>query len=200
MLQATVQLRLRILSAGIQAVDRMWISDEELSRGTPTSVIILFSVVLMKSGNLRLDQAAREGIRLCRIGYWEKGLPYLRYVSESGVDLDGLVHSYLGFGIASYEKRYKEGLDLCKQAVERHFYQPENCLNLAKTYLLRDRPGHRGLALRTIETGLKVDPAHEKLRALFAKVNKRRPPLLPFLHRDNPANQVLGKLRNSLFG
>lgn len=138
-----------------------------------------------------------EGIALCRAGDWRRGVELLRSVAAAEGrqgELPGAFYSYLGFGVARFDRRYKEGLSLCQLAVKREFYNPENYLNLAQTYLLT---GDRGGAISALRDGLKLDSQHEDLRELQRQLGFRREPVLPFLSRDNVLNRVLGKIRHT---
>ncbi len=140
----------------------------------------------------------REGIELCRQGSWRQGLDLLRRVAEAddrNADLPGLFYSFLGFGIARFDRRVREGIALCEHAVKREFYQPENYVNLARTYLLT---GDRRRATDAVRDGLRIDPEHRELTDLICELGVRRRPVLPFLGRGNPLNHVLGRLRHLL--
>jgi len=141
-------------------------------------------------------ELAWQGIDLCRKGQWRQGMDILRRVADakdSGVDLPGVFYSYLGFGIARYDRRIREGITLCEHAVKREFYQPENFLNLARTYQLA---GHRKKAIEAVVAGRRIDRAHRGLAQLHRELGLRRRPVLPFLSRTNPINRLLGRLRH----
>lgn len=138
-----------------------------------------------------------QGLDACRRGDWKEGLRYLGRITESGhsTDLPGVFYSYLGYGIASVDRRIREGLKLCKHSVKVGFHDVENHLNLARTCLLaNDRSG----AVRAIRNGLKIDPQNAELRKLRQDLGVRNPPVIPFLDRGNPLNIWLGRLRHSL--
>jgi len=144
-----------------------------------------------------LDSTAREGIALCRAGDWRRGVDLLRTVAskqQRSGELSGLFYSYLGYGIARFDHRYREGLRLCRHAVKKEFFHPENFLNLARTHLLA---GDRRGAIRAIEEGLRIDPENEDLREYHKELGVRRRPVLRFLARDNVLNRILGKLRHT---
>lgn len=146
------------------------------------------------------NDLAWQGIALCRQGRWRQGLEILRRVAANDDrqgDLPGLFYSYLGFGIARFDRRVREGLQLCEAAVKKEFYQPENYLNLARTELLA---GQREAAVEAIAAGRRIDPDHGGLAALQEELGNRRPPVLPFLSRRNPLNRLLGRLRHDLRG
>src|SRR4029077_9475271 len=144
--------------------------------------------------------ALKLGIECCRRGDWNEGLHHLGKVTEKGETaegLPGLFYSYLGFGIALRDRRIREGLKLCKHSIDVEFYQAENYLNLARTYLLaRDRKG----AVETIRAGLKIDRNTPQLLVLIKELGVRGRPVLPFLDRSHPLNRLLGRIRHALRG
>lgn len=143
-----------------------------------------------------LSNILQRGVGLCRQGDWERGLAYLGQIAEAerSTALPGVFYSYLGYGIALRQKRVQEGLKLCRHSVKVQFYEPENYVNLARTCLLaEDRPA----AVRAIVDGLKVDRNNDALLALHRELGMRKLPVLPFLSRSNPLNQLLGRLRSA---
>ena len=146
----------------------------------------------------QLQEAAQRGIELCRAGKWKAGMEILGKIAEAdrqGTELSGLFYSYLGYGIARYEKRGKEGLALCQHAIKVQFYEPENYVLLARVYLLRHR---RGKAIEALQKALKLNARHPEAIKLAREIGFRRRPVLPFLSRNNPINRTLGKMRHSL--
>ncbi|MFL6234682.1 MAG: tetratricopeptide repeat protein [Thermoanaerobaculia bacterium] len=144
--------------------------------------------------------SVKIGIECCRRGDWNAGLQYLGKVTQAedaNSNLPGLFYSYLGYGIALRDKRIREGLKLCRHAIEVELFEPENYLNLARTCLLaRDRRG----AVKAVRAGLKVDRHNPKLVALYKEMGIRGLPVLSFLHRSNPLNVLLGRIRHALRG
>jgi len=140
------------------------------------------------------------GIECCRRGDWNAGLRYLGQIAQTedtSTGLPGLFYSYLGYGIALRDRRIRDGLKLCKHSIQVEFYQGENYLNLARTCLLaRDRKG----AVQAVRGGLKVDRQNPQLLALYKEMGIRSLPVLPFLHRNNPLNVFLGRIRHSMRG
>jgi len=143
---------------------------------------------------------AEEGLRLCRQGDWSKGMPILATVLENrwpGEETPGVIYSYLGYGVARYQNRVREGLKLCEHGVKQQYYEAENHFNLARVQQLG---GDRKTTLATVERGLKLDPDHKGLLALKKELGVRRAPVFKFLRRDNPINVLLGRLRHSWRG
>lgn len=139
----------------------------------------------------------KRGIESCRRGDWNEGLRNLGMIAAMGEEagtLPGIFYSYLGYGIARKERRIQEGLKLCQHSIEVEFFQAENYLNLARTYLLaRDRKG----AVQAVRAGLKIDRSNRQLLALYRELGIRSRPVLPFLSRTNLLNQILGKVRHA---
>jgi tetratricopeptide (TPR) repeat protein len=144
-----------------------------------------------------LRENADEGIRLCRNGDWNKGLPVLASVLESrwpGEEAPGVIYAYLGYGVARYQNKLRDGLKLCEHAVKQQFYEAENHFHLARVQMLA---GDRKAALAALDVGLKLDPDHPGLVALKKEFGVRRRPIVGFLDRDHPLNVLLGRLRHT---
>jgi tetratricopeptide (TPR) repeat protein len=144
-----------------------------------------------------IDQL-EKGIECCRKGDWETGFAHLSAVAARQTkpgELPSRYYSYLGYGMALKQKRFGEGIKLCRYAIKQEFYQIENYANLARTYLLAKRKGD---AYKAIKRGLKVDPDYPELQELHRKLGARQNPVLPFLSRGNVFNNVLGRIRHAL--
>ena len=145
-----------------------------------------------------MRRAVDQGVKLCRGGEMEDGYSKLRAVAqgeEVTIELPGTYYSYLGLCIAGFEGRYNEGVKLCKKGIEVEFFQPENYLNLARVYMMLKS---RRKAIRAIRDGLRVDPRNRMLILLRRELGVRKKPVVPFLHRDNGINQLLGRWRHRL--
>ena len=153
---------------------------------------------LAMSSKTQPAEALRQGILACRDEHWRKGLDLLTRVAqeiEHKGNLPSLFYSYLGVAIARCEGRHKEGLELCRWAVQRGPGEAENYLNLARVSLIN---GRRRAAWEAIEKGLKLAPDYPRLRGLAAEVGIRRHAVVRFLARDNPINVLAGQLRHAL--
>jgi len=142
-----------------------------------------------------LTEVAERGIGLCRRGDWDSGLTLLGKVAEDEPlpVLSGAFYSFLGYGIARFDKRYREGLSLCEYAVKVDVCEPENYVNLARVLLLR---GKRRRALGVLNRGLALAPESASLIALRMELGVRRGPVIPFLARSNPLNRLCGLWRH----
>lgn len=171
--------------------------------GDPASLELMMSPHPTQQTSLsqeEIHEIAMRGVASCRRGEWKAGLADLAHAAqadEGRKDLPGVFYSYLGYGIARFESRRKEGIALCKHAIKVEFYRGENYLNLAQTYLLVD---NRTGAVRVLRKGLAVDPKNRTLRALLTELGLRRKPVLGFLDRAHPINVFLGKVRHRLTG
>lgn len=135
------------------------------------------------------------GIACCQRGDWKTGFEHLSSLVDSQREagqLPSRYYSYLGYGMALQEKRFDEGIKLCRYAIKREFYQTENYVNLARTCLLA---GKRRMAWKAVEKGLSIDAQNKELLEIHATLGVRQPPVLPFLSRQNVLNRMLGSLR-----
>ncbi|HSM14765.1 MAG TPA: hypothetical protein VLA66_11930 [Thermoanaerobaculia bacterium] len=152
----------------------------------------------MADDSIDPQEVAAKGVALCREGDWNRGLQLLSRVAEErtgGQELPGTVYSFLGYGVARYQRRVRDGLKLCEHAVKIQYYEPENHMNLARVQLLM---GDRRGAVASIARGLKLDPNHRGLKELRLDIGVRKRPLIPFLSRSNPLNVLLGRLRHGM--
>jgi tetratricopeptide (TPR) repeat protein len=101
--------------------------------------------------------------------------------------------SWYGVTLVLVEKNITLGISLCDEALRAAPEDPELLLNSARVHLaLRQRQR----AARAITRGLVTWPEHPALLAAREALGTRRPPVIPFLSRDNPLNRVLGRLRH----
>jgi hypothetical protein len=156
--------------------------------------------ILMAMETEDLQNLAAKGISACRDGDWTRGVALLGEAAAergTGRELPGVVYSFLGYGIARYQKRIRDGLKLCEHAVKIQYYEPDNHLNLARVQLMTS---DRRAAVASIARGLKLDPNHRGLKELRIEIGVRRRPVIPFLSRSNLFNQLFGKIRHKLTG
>lgn len=143
-------------------------------------------------------EVLRQGIRACREDRWRDGLDLLARLArdqEAEGRLPGVFYSYLGHAMARCEGRRHEGLDLCRHAVAKEAYRPENHLNLAAVLALS---GNRRGALRSLRNGMALDPDHPGLKELHHRLGVRQSPPIPFLSRSNPANRLIGLWKHQI--
>lgn len=113
---------------------------------------------------------------------------------RSGSRHDMRYLSYYGLSLARAGLSEQIALQACRTAVARQSKDPVLLLNLGRVYLLA---GRRIPALECFEKGVRLAPENKVLRRELAEVDRRRPPVVPFLSRTNPINRWLGKIRAS---
>lgn len=114
---------------------------------------------------------------------------------------DPIVHSYYGCLTAAVGKNYDEGIKCCREALrllkksgyDSNSNYPSLYLNLGRAYLAA---GDKKRAFDSFHRGLAKDEVNKDLLWELKKLGIRRPPVIPFLKRDNPINKYLGKLRH----
>ena len=134
---------------------------EALAQGEGVKALALFEAAI------RLDRRYRED------------RPQPRYLSFYGLCL----------GLQS--QRWKEAVDLCRDAVTAESYNADLHLNLGRVLLAA---GRRREAWEVLQRGLKLEEQHEGLLRAVAAMGTRRRPALPFLDRRHPINVLLGKI------
>ncbi len=111
---------------------------------------------------------------------------------RSPKDAAGL--SYFGLCLALVKKEFKTAVQLCKRAIDLEFYNGDHYANLARVYAAA---GNRKKAVETAESGLRLQPENEMLRAARRSLGIRSRPSVPFLDRANPINVSLGQTRHA---
>jgi len=101
--------------------------------------------------------------------------------------------SYYGLSVALGQGPTRDAIQACELAARRDFFNPDLLLNLGKVYVMA---GRRSRALETLESGLKLDPAHKGLLAAMHRTNRRRLSPVSWLTRAHPVNYWLGKVRS----
>ncbi len=150
---------------------------------------------MTKSG---FDPAAelREGILACREDRWKEGLQHLSVLhqeAEGKFKLPPAMYSYLGGAMARVERKHKEGIDLCRHAIELDPVDPENYLNLAQVYMLGSK---RRAALRSLRMGLSMNPGHKRLLTMQEELGVRGGLVFPGLDRSHLLNRLFGRVRH----
>jgi len=134
---------------------------EALARGEAVKALAMFEAAI------RLDRQFRAA------------RPQPRYISFYGLCL----------GLESH--RWKEAVDLCREAVASESYNPDLHWNLGRVLVAA---GRRKEGWEVLRRGLEVDDQHEGLRRAVAAMGSRRRPAVPFLDRSHPINKLLGKM------
>ena len=96
----------------------------------------------------------------------------------------------LAICLARGKGEFKRAISLCKEAIKNDPKNSALFLNLGRVHILA---GQKKDAIRIFNMGLR----HEENRDILFELNRlgyRKPPVIPFLKRDNPLNKYLGKL------
>lgn len=128
------------------------------------------------------------GMESLKTGDTGAALDYL----EMAVSLERnpLYCSNLAICLAKEKKEFKRAFSLCKEAIKKDPKNSLHYLTLGRVHLLANQKKD---AIRIFNMGLR----HGENRDILAELNRfdrRRPPIIPFLERDNPVNKFLGKL------
>ncbi|HXG57454.1 MAG TPA: hypothetical protein VNL91_00330 [Thermoanaerobaculia bacterium] len=126
-------------------------------------------------------------------GDLEGALRLLKLLYEHGIDsapAEGW--SLYGYCLALVENKNKVGIDYCMRAIEVQPYDSSHRAHLIRIYLQNKS---RRKAVEVLEEGLRALPKDSALVEIRNAIRYRRPPVIRFLHRDNPLNQLLGRLR-----
>ena len=140
------------------------------------------------------SELVSKGIKESDKGNMLGALMYLEEASR--IKRTPLLNSYLAYCIAKERGKRREAIELCIGAVND---DPENLLlylNLAKVYILA---GQKNNALKVLRQATKLGRDEQVMR-FIKKLGIRKEPVLQFLHRENPINILLGKLRYKFFG
>lgn len=140
-----------------------------------------------------LISAMKAGMIAVERGDYAQGYKALQAAYGDGkgaLPPDGLSH--FGLCVAVMEKQTRKGAELCRTAIEQQFYDSVHFVNLVRLYIIR---GNRRNAIDVLHEGLSRLPDDRRLLAVRTEIGYREKPVVPFLHRDNPLNATLGKLR-----
>jgi tetratricopeptide (TPR) repeat protein len=103
--------------------------------------------------------------------------------------------SYYGLCLAMVSDRLQEAREICEAALPASPHDPDLHANLARVCV---RQGDRGQAFRTLVRGLGQNPRHPGLVEALRELGFRQRPVIAFLPRTHPVNQMLGSLRATL--
>ena len=103
-------------------------------------------------------------------------------------------YSFLGYCIAKERGQVKKGIELCRAALMHESNNPDHYYNLGRIHLLA---GNKEEALGAFRQGV-AEGGSPELVKLLEEIGTRKPPLISFLHRDNPLNTYLGLILSRL--
>lgn len=133
-----------------------------------------------------------EGVKFFQIGNYEVAGAFFEEVCAMVGPSDPAYNrfrSWLGLNQAMQGQR--GGLVLCRLAAKNETRDAEVFYNLARAeYRFEDIDK----SLRALAQGRSLDPGHSGIASLLAQLDRRRPPVLRRLPRDNWLNRLLGRL------
>lgn len=97
-------------------------------------------------------------------------------------------YSYFALCIAKERGQVKKAISLCEEALRKDTENTAHYLNLGKVLL---HAGNRDDAIMVFRGGLKYG-IDTLITDELNKLGTRKPPVIPFLNRDNPINKYLG--------
>jgi hypothetical protein len=145
----------------------------------------------------RVERAYRAGAPRDAFALAEAAWEMTRDLGGSSPQVNGLATSWYGFLKARVDGDLRGGLRLVRSASDIAFWEPRIFFHLADLSL---RAGRRNEACHALDRGLRVAPGDPDLTRLRRLVGVRTSPVLPFLHRSNPLNRWIGKLRHQWRG
>jgi tetratricopeptide (TPR) repeat protein len=136
---------------------------------------------LCRKGN----EAIHSGDTLTALSYFEKAL---------SLENSPVLNSCFAFCIAKERGLVAKALTLCDEAIRAEPSQSIHYLNLGRVYLLCKK---RSEAVDTFRKGLGYEMNQDIINELD-NLGIRKPPVIPFLARNNPINKYLGILFKKL--
>jgi tetratricopeptide (TPR) repeat protein len=173
----------------------------EMMQDQHESAIILLRAEQMKGTNLT-DYLNEIRKLIHRKNH--KGACTLLRIAFDHFPGDPFLFSYHGYLEAILNKNYKQGIDICLEALKEtkgnipeglELFYPVFYLNLGKTYLAG---GYKKAAIDVFYKGLAHDHENKDLLREIKKLGARKKPVVGFLPRTHPVNKYLGKLRHKL--
>jgi tetratricopeptide (TPR) repeat protein len=104
------------------------------------------------------------------------------------MDNSPLISSYYAFCIAKERGQLSKAVSLCNEAIRKEPQNPFLYLNLGRIYNFSNRKSE---AVNILREGLQFEK-NPLLVEELAKLGTRKPPVIPFLKRNNPINKYLG--------
>lgn len=156
-----------------------------------------------KSGNAGKPASPRPSDYLRTVkSYLKKGAQKEAFILLQQAALqypdDPFILSYYGCLLAIVERRYRAGVDCCRQALvlleqqssfgEEMLY-PIFYLNLGRAYVAA---GKKKEAFAELQRGLKFDNSNGEILREIRTLGWRKSALVPFLDRSNPINKYIG--------
>jgi tetratricopeptide (TPR) repeat protein len=137
----------------------------------------------------------RQGLSFFEAGNFEVASVFFSELLETEAFIEedvSICRSWNGLSKALDGDR--EGVVDCRIAVQIDRPSLQAYLNLARAEL---EVGNVEKLLIALEKGISLYPNSRKLRDLYDRYDRRGPPPISFLSRDNPLNRLLGQIRRN---
>ena len=153
------------------------------------------------AGEIKPGAYMRPVIAHLRKGEQKEAYVLLQHIFLEHPD-DPFVLSYYGWLQALVDKKYRAGVDKCRQAIStiqkltafnEDMLYPLFYLNLGKAYVAARRKRD---AFDAFEKGLEFDKSNRGILMEIRALGSRKKATVPFLDRSNPINKYLGKMVN----
>jgi tetratricopeptide (TPR) repeat protein len=138
----------------------------------------------------------KECLKRMRDGHWDEALTHARR-ALGAAPKNPFYLSYTGLLAAMADKRYGDGVTLCREALNLKCNHAQLYLNLAEVF---QKAGRKGDAIDVLEKGLVSAGRDFRIRRALEKIGMRRAPVFAFLHRSHPLNRLFGRLRHRMNG
>lgn len=135
-----------------------------------------------------------KGKAMLKRGYPKEAAECLEKALSMGLKSSPCL-SLLGIAIARSGGDLSRAEELCRVAIDKEFFWPQYYRNLSEIYMIK---GDKAKAIRTIESGLRVDADNSELLDELCEMGVRRRPVIPFLSRTSPINKYLGIILSKL--
>jgi tetratricopeptide (TPR) repeat protein len=124
-------------------------------------------------------EALGHGETLPALSFFEKALK---------IEDSPSIWSYLAFCIAKERGQISKAITLCQEAIKKEPNNSAHYLNLGRIFLFTN---NKEDAIKIFREGLN----YEVNQGIIYELNRlviRKPPVIPFLKRNNPINKYLG--------
>ena len=138
----------------------------------------------------------KECLKHIRDGHRDEALADIRRALRSAPK-NPFYLSYAGLLVAVAEQRFGNAERLCLEALALMHNHSQLYLNLGEVYQAAGRPR---AAIEVLEKGFVSTGRDQRIRRALQNLGRRRQPVLPFLHRSNAMNRILGKWHHRLTG
>ena len=137
----------------------------------------------------------RQALEFFQAGNYEvAGVVFGDLLEEEAYQDDDVRLCRSWLGLSQVLEGNKDGIVHCRIAAKDGKPPLQVFVNLARAEL---QLGHHDKLMIALENGLKLYADSQALNELYSKYDRRAPPAVKFLDRDNPINRALGEMKKS---